>query len=1568
MSDQIIVLSDRIKELSHSTGTGAFRLEGAATGFSAFGDFYASGDALYYAVTDGTDYEVGSGQYLPDGSSNSLVRFPFRSTNSDGLVSFAAGVKEVYVTYPGKYSVFTASGLGPFKEPKPSGLAFWGSSQILCHDDELVWSPSGNKLGISQPNPQYALDIGGMVSHSQIQASGFLDGGSGVLFSGGQTTIGGTVASGGRQLEPFIRNELDATTGSNAIFFLSGVVDQRVALLRQEKGTIFAGPPSGCSDDAGPCSPDYPTFRYLAIDDIPSLSSLYVTQETDIAASLIPAGSVAFYKESGVINYDPVLVFSKTDNRLGINVAAPRTTLDVNGTASVSGDMLVSGDAIITRDLVVGRNATISGSLDVRGDLTYIDSSTVTIWDKQLELASMSGTALYNDANVNDAGIVVKSTDTDKEWIWKDATDAWTTDQKIDVSGLVFPGNLFQIGDNAATSGDIHTKYLLSVSGVSGVHTEFITDVASNSGLLLINTSGLSGYFDGRLATNVTNIASNLVEIRTNSASGNYNLTEIRANSASGVVISGIAAAGGGSTSADILANSASGAVISGIANTNSIAINNSGTFWLGEIRTNSASGDYNLTEIRANSASGVVISGIATYTAGNGLLLTGSVFTLDDPANGTSIDEGTIATDDRMPIWDETASSWKYVTIDNLQDEIDTGGASSFADWRLTDGTVADDTINSAETVTISGISGVITQYIASSNTLRISPHGLSGVLQPQVTSNLTAINASGDFLLNEARANSASGNANLTEIRANSASGVVISGIAAGGGGFNLTDGTVAADAIVSSDTVTISGVSGILTHYNSTTNTLVLNPSGLSGVLTHRDTAISGYIDAKVGAMAGGYNHWKIAAAVGAEWQNNVNSSDVIIFKGVSGIGTYFDTATKTLSINPSGLSGVLLNNIASNLVEVRANSASGVVISGIAAAGGGSTSADILANSASGVVISGIAAAAGIGGYSSWSLTDGWSAAEAISSAETVTISGLSGVDTQQDGNFLRLSAGGLGSGLIRVGHVGGSGSNIYMDVHGSGQLTHLIFNNDQIRIGTNAGDSFDLGDSGSFWTAIGRRAGYGASGNDCTIMIGEEAGSLSSGCDYANIVGSGAGWHATACGHTNMIGYKAGYNALESHHSDMIGWWAGSDASGLDYSTAVGYAAGSKASGNYHVILGYNAGREAIGEGTIMLGYEAGREMVHVNSGVLISNRAGYGASGCSKLTAIGYEAAFGAKNCGHIEALGRSAASGMLHSTHMQIMGHQAGMAASGNESTTLIGQNAGFESAHLATGVYLGESAGSIGSGQTYSVGIGLNALSHGSGIASVAALGHSAGTYAHDIQSSEMLGHQAGQSSSGIDYSTMIGYKAGFEATGCNYSIMVGWKAGYSASGTNNSIYLGYSAGSDRAGEDGLIINPSNSATLGGWAPFDLDGMIDIADVIHGKHTSSTNKTLSVGKTPSSDTDLSNITLSVRPTSAAHTVLKTHMESAQAGDQIQSSTNYSSFSNTIVNQHGWLQVPTVLNSNHTGAARELYTHASSFGGKYRINKEDGAIAADSDYLYIAQGGYWYTAELTQT
>ena len=271
MSQDIIILSERIKELSHDTGSGNLKLDGAVAGFSAFGDYYSYNDAIYYAITDGTNYEVGSGQYVLDSSDNAIRRFPFQSTNSDGLVDFKAGVKEVYVTYPGKFSVYSASGLSGFDQPQASGLAFWGSTNIVDYDSDIIWDKDNSRLGVSQDSPQYAIHIGGSETYSQINASGFIVGDSGIMFSGVDPAY-----SGGRQLEPFVRNELDSTTGTDTVFALSGLVDHIILFEKQTAGTVLAGPPSGCTPGSG-CPENYPVFRALVADDIPDLYSIYVT-------------------------------------------------------------------------------------------------------------------------------------------------------------------------------------------------------------------------------------------------------------------------------------------------------------------------------------------------------------------------------------------------------------------------------------------------------------------------------------------------------------------------------------------------------------------------------------------------------------------------------------------------------------------------------------------------------------------------------------------------------------------------------------------------------------------------------------------------------------------------------------------------------------------------------------------------------------------------------------------------------------------------------------------------------------------------------------------------------------------------------------------------------------------------------------------------------------------------------------------------------------------------------------------------------------------------------------------
>jgi hypothetical protein len=290
-NQNLVNLYDRIKEVSYTVGTGNIGLAGAAVGFSSFASVYSHNAPIIYAVTDGTNYEVGSGVLLRADYSNSdgitydtlSNRTPIRSSNSNGLVSFPPGTKEVYVTYPATHAVMMGSGLGGLRVPQRKGLAVWDSENILNYDPNIIWDATFNSLGLQQTYPTYGIDIGGEGDvSSAIRASGYYVGSTGVYFqaqNGNESSY-----PGGTQFQHFEKNRLDAyavsqsllgqLTGSDAVLQLSGVVNQYILLKKQNAGSVFAGPPQVCTP---PCQPGYPSFRNLVLEDIPDLTSIYAT-------------------------------------------------------------------------------------------------------------------------------------------------------------------------------------------------------------------------------------------------------------------------------------------------------------------------------------------------------------------------------------------------------------------------------------------------------------------------------------------------------------------------------------------------------------------------------------------------------------------------------------------------------------------------------------------------------------------------------------------------------------------------------------------------------------------------------------------------------------------------------------------------------------------------------------------------------------------------------------------------------------------------------------------------------------------------------------------------------------------------------------------------------------------------------------------------------------------------------------------------------------------------------------------------------------------------------------------
>ena len=102
-----LVINDRVKESSTTTGTGAMALGGAVSGFETFAAGIGNSNTTYYAIFNQgtTQWEVGYGTL--DGTSANLTRTtPISSSNSDAAVNFTSGTKDVFCTMPASKTVY----------------------------------------------------------------------------------------------------------------------------------------------------------------------------------------------------------------------------------------------------------------------------------------------------------------------------------------------------------------------------------------------------------------------------------------------------------------------------------------------------------------------------------------------------------------------------------------------------------------------------------------------------------------------------------------------------------------------------------------------------------------------------------------------------------------------------------------------------------------------------------------------------------------------------------------------------------------------------------------------------------------------------------------------------------------------------------------------------------------------------------------------------------------------------------------------------------------------------------------------------------------------------------------------------------------------------------------------------------------------------------------------------------------------------------------------------------------------------------------------------------------------
>jgi len=111
-----LVINDRVRETSTTSGTGTLNLAGAVTGFRTFVDGIGNSNTTYYAIfEEGTNlFEIGIGT-VTDATPDTLARDTVLSNSSGNTskITFSGGTLSVFCTMPASKSVYLDSSGNP---------------------------------------------------------------------------------------------------------------------------------------------------------------------------------------------------------------------------------------------------------------------------------------------------------------------------------------------------------------------------------------------------------------------------------------------------------------------------------------------------------------------------------------------------------------------------------------------------------------------------------------------------------------------------------------------------------------------------------------------------------------------------------------------------------------------------------------------------------------------------------------------------------------------------------------------------------------------------------------------------------------------------------------------------------------------------------------------------------------------------------------------------------------------------------------------------------------------------------------------------------------------------------------------------------------------------------------------------------------------------------------------------------------------------------------------------------------------------------------------------------------
>jgi hypothetical protein len=233
---------------------------------------------------------------------------------------------------------------------------------------------------------------------------------------------------------------------------------------------------------------------FLADLHIVSTSPSFVLEEDDDGSGIGPVFTLYRHSDSvldddilGVVQYRGV-----TDNNVNVTYGKVRAEIKDASNDAKAGRIVLSGlhgnsqadwltidgtTAAFSGAVTVAGNATVTGNLTVNGTTSTVNSTTLTVDDKNIELAHSPSGSEGDDNAVDGGGITLKSSDSDKTFNWVNSTDSWTSSEHMDLAS----GKVFKINE---------TSVLSATTLGSGVTASSLTSVGTLTSLTVGSTIG----------------------------------------------------------------------------------------------------------------------------------------------------------------------------------------------------------------------------------------------------------------------------------------------------------------------------------------------------------------------------------------------------------------------------------------------------------------------------------------------------------------------------------------------------------------------------------------------------------------------------------------------------------------------------------------------------------------------------------------------------------------------------------------------------------------------------------------------------------------------------------------------------------------------------------------------------------------------------------------------------------------------------------------------------------------------------------------------------------------------